>query len=418
MKILFLDAYYEPEQIAFTHLENDLLEGLVAAGHDIEIVCPTPTRGISPETARAYAHKKSEVSYAGHVHVMRFSAPGESRSPVTRALRYFWCNLRTYQIGRRVRGVDAVFANSTPPTQGRIAGMVARKHRAPFLFSLQDIFPDSLVNAGMTRAGSMLWKIGRRLEDRTYANARTIITICEGFRQNLLAKGVPASKIIVVPNWIDAGEVYDVSRADNVLFDQNGLDRDKFYVCYSGNIGHSQNLELLVKAARALQDLDRDIEFVIIGEGAAKDDLREAVKREGLTNVHLLPFQPYEYIAQVFSLGDMGLIISKPGIGGSSVPSKTWSIMAAGRPVLASFDSDSELNRLVGETGCGYTVEAGDSDGLVQAIRHCRANAEEARAMGARGRRYVCENLDKATNVGRYREAFEEMAGAKRTKEG
>ena len=168
MKILFLDAYFEPEQIAFTHLENDLLEGLVKAGHDVEIVCPTPTRGITREVAREYGNKKSEYMFNGHVHVTRFWAPQEGKNPIVRALRYFWCNIRTYHIGVRSKGVNSVFSNSTPPTQGWIAGKVAKRLKVPFVYSLQDIFPDSLVTTGLTKQDSFLWRIGRKLENATY----------------------------------------------------------------------------------------------------------------------------------------------------------------------------------------------------------------------------------------------------------
>ena len=133
MRILFLDAYFEPEQIAFTHLEKDLLEGLVAAGHEIEVVCPTPTRGINKDIAEKYKKIKSESLYNNKVHVTRFFAPQEGKNPLIRAFRYLLCNLRTYQIGKKFKKIDAVFANSTPPTQGLIAGKIAKKLHVPFV---------------------------------------------------------------------------------------------------------------------------------------------------------------------------------------------------------------------------------------------------------------------------------------------
>ena len=161
--------------------------------------------------------------------------------------------------------------------------------------------------------------------------------------------------------------MYHIDRKDNVLFERYNLDRDKYYICYSGNVGHSQNLELLLNAAKAVQKELPDVRFVIIGEGAAKEDLAGMIAAEGLTNVILLPFQPYEEIAHVFSFGDADLIISKPGIGGSSVPSKTWSIMAAERPILASFDEDSALAKLIRAQDCGIVANAGELDSLVAA---------------------------------------------------
>lgn len=395
MRVLFLDAYFEPEQTAFTHLENDLLEGLVSAGHEVEIVCPTPTRGVTKGRIKEYKKRKSEVLYDGHVHVTRFSSPQERKNPFLRALRYFWCNLRTYQIGVRVKNIDVVFANSTPPTQGLIAGKVAKKQKVPFVYSLQDIFPDSLVNAGMTREGALIWRIGKVIENLTYKEASRIITISDSFKDNLAKKNVDTDKIIVIPNWIDTSQVYDVARLDNKIIKKYGLDPNKFFITYSGNIGHSQNLELLVEVAKDISMQTKQIEFVIIGEGAAKCRLEEMIKENRLSSVHLLPLQPYEDIAHVFSLGDAGLIISKPGVGGSSVPSKTWSIMAAKRPVVASFDESSELVRLIKEKDCGYYANAGDKKELVCAIKELFECREKSKQKGCNGLKYVSEYIGK-----------------------
>lgn len=402
MRILFLDAYFEPEQIAFTHLENDLLEGLVNAGHEVEIVCPIPTRGVSAEVAKEYKNNKSESLYDGHVHVTRFSAPQEGRNPVIRALRYFWCNLRTYQIGKKFNNIDVVFANSTPPTQGLIAGKVAKKLKTPFVYSLQDIFPDSLVNAGMTKEGSLIWNLGRKVENRTYNGANTIITISEAFKDTLSNRGVNPDKIVVIPNWVDTSDVVDVPRSENKIIKLYGLNPEKFIICYSGNIGHSQNLGLLVEVAKEIRKKTEQIEFVIIGEGAAKEQLNQMIETNSLSNIHLLPFQPYEDIAHVFSLGDVGLIISKPGIGGSSVPSKTWGIMAAGRPILASFDANSELVQLIVKTQSGLFADADDIDGLVNAIIELHMNGANRINLGKNGRDYVISNLSKGICTQRY----------------
>lgn len=406
MRILFLDAYFEPEQIAFTHLENDLIEGLVNAGHEVEIVCPTPTRGVSEEVVREYKNKKQETLYNGPVHVKRFSAPKEGRNPIMRALRYFWCNLRTYQIGKRAKKIDVVFANSTPPTQGWIAGKVAKKLRAPFVYSLQDIFPDSLVNAGMTKEGSLIWKLGRIIEEKTYKGATKIITISDGFKKNLLDKGADPQKVIVIPNWIDTSEVYDVPRSENKIIKKYGLDASKFYICYSGNVGHSQNLELLVEVAKEIEKKDRSIEFVIIGEGAAKEQLKQMIDDNKISNIHMLPFQPYEDIAHVFSLGDVGLIISKPGIGGSSVPSKTWSIMAARRPVLASFD-EGELSKTISSIGCGFVAKAGDKDEMVKDIVSAFNDRSNLQMYAENGIRFVVDIISKTKCVKQYIQVLE-----------
>ena len=410
MKILFLDAYFEPESTSFTHLEKDIIEGLIQSGHEIFVVCPTPTRGISGDVAEKYRKIKKEDMYGGRVHVERFWAPQEKRNPLVRAFRYFWCNFRQKAVAKKYKDVDLIFSASTPPTQGLMCGKVKKKLGVPFVFTLQDIFPDSLVTAKMTRKGSLIWKLGRKIENATYKNADRIIVISEDFKRNIMGKGVSEEKISVISNWVDSSEVYPIERKDNILFSRYGLDPDKYYICYSGNIGHSQNMRMLLDTAKELKTELPDVRFVLIGDGAAKEEVSSVIENEGIDNVTLLPFQPYEDIAYVFSLGDAGLIISKPGIGNSSVPSKTWSIMAAARPVICSFDDDSALSKLIREAGCGVTAQAEEgTEAFKKAIYELYNNKEKNAEIGALGRKYLTEYLDKDKCVGMYVETIKNI---------
>jgi len=402
MRILKMSSYCVPEQVSSTHLSADLQKAYLNNGFTIVNYVPTPTRGVSDEVRAKYKKIKYEELEDGKIVIHRFAMFREGRNPIQRALRYALVNIAQYFKGSRAKDIDVIFAGSTPPTQGLLCGLVKKRLKVPFIYNLQDIFPDSLVNAKMTKKGSLIWKIGRKIEDFTYRSADKIIVISEDFKRNIMEKGVPEEKIVIVPNWVDTGAVYPVERQDNILFDRYNLDRSKFYICYSGNIGHSQNLELLLEAAKRLKKELPDVHIVLIGEGAAKADLEKTVAEEKLDNVTILPFQPYEEIAHVFSLGDAGLIMSKPGIGGSSVPSKTWSIMAAERPVLTSFDMDSEMFRLIDSVGCGVCADASDVEALLEAVRTLYNDRDAAKEMGKKGVVYVKTYLDKDVCTGMY----------------
>ena len=187
MKILKLSAYYAPESISSSHLTEDLEKAYIDAGFDIDVYAPTPTRGVSAEVREKYKKIKYEEKYDGKIKIHRFSMSREGKNPIFRAIRYLRVNLKHYRRGKRAKDVDVVMAGSTPPTQGMLCARVAKKlskkygRKVPFIFNLQDIFPDSLVNAKMTKKGSLIWKIGRRIEDYTYRNADKIIVISEGF---------------------------------------------------------------------------------------------------------------------------------------------------------------------------------------------------------------------------------------------
>ena len=404
MKILFLDAYFEPEQIAFTHLEHDLLQGLVDDGHEVEIVCPTPTRGISIEEAQKYKWIRSETIYDGHVQVTRFSAPVERKNPIIRALRYFWCNLRTYQIGKKAKNVDVVFANSTPPTQGLIAGKVAKKHKVPFIYSLQDIFPDSLITTGFTKHGSFLWKIGREIENATYKRCSRIIVISNNMKDNLLRKGVRKEKIEVISNWIDLDKIRPISKEDNLLFDEFGINRGKFIVLYAGNFGAAQGAEIVLDVAEALL-VDESIFFVIFGGGSGYNAAEEKACR--LSNVFIHPLLPQEKVSNVYSMGDVNLITCKKGVGNSGMPSKTWSIMACNSPIIASFDTDSELSNVLSEAKAGFIVEPGNIESIKSKIIEISKNKE---SNNINSRDYVMKNASRPICVKQYIKMFSLLA--------
>lgn len=422
MKLLFITSYYSPELAASSYLGDNIREALCNHGIDVVLFAPVPSRGISKTERIVYSkEKKNEVLLNGRLVVHRFSLFREGKNPFLRAFRYLCCSIKQFDRGvfnKEARRCGVLFVASTPPIQGAMAALVKKVRHIPLVYNLQDIFPDSLVGTGLAKKGGLLWKIGRVIENFTYRNADKIIVISEDFKRNIMAKGVPEEKIEVIYNWVDEEAVVDVSRTESKLFDKYGLDRNKFYVTYNGNIGLTQNMDMLLEVARELEPTpapslkgremesadvqgERDIHFVLVGEGAYKAEVEKRIKEQGITNVTLLPFQPYEDISHVFSLGDVSLIISKPGVGANSVPSKTWSIMSASRPVLANFD-ENELKTIIEDHHCGIFTKAGDKEAFKEAILKLYHHPELCKEFGRNGRQFVMDNLTKEVGTRKY----------------
>lgn len=402
MKILMLPTYFSPEHAASNYLSDNRDEAFAAAGFYMVNYVPTPCRGISQEERRKYSQKgfRKQTILNGHYFVNRFPIYSEGKNPIMRAIRYSLCSLIQLFKAIRTKNIDCIFLVSTPPTQGAIGGILKKIKKVPFVYNLQDIFPDSLAGTGLAKKGGLLWKIGRVIENFTYRNADKIIVISEDFKRNIMAKGVPEEKIVVVYNWVDEEAVKHVAREENVLFDRYGLDRNKFYITYCGNIGLTQNLQMLTEVAKDLEG-NEDIQFVLVGNGAYKDELERIINEREIKNIMLLPFQPYEEISHVFSLGDVSLVISKPGVGENSVPSKTWSILSASRPVLANFD-ENELKDLVSENKCGIFTKAGDKTAFTEAILTLYNNRELCEEYGKNGREFIMKNLTRAVGTQKY----------------
>ena len=367
MKVLQLTGYFLPEKAASIYLVENRLEAFANEGFDMVIHASRPTRGLSDEEYAEYKNRKVEMMYDGKLRVHRFAMYREGKNPVLRAMRYSFNWIIQLWYGLTEKNVDCVYLESTPPIQGLLGSLLKIFRNIPFVYCLQDIFPDSLAGTSLAKKGGLLWKIGRVIEDFTYKYADKIIVISEDFKKNIMAKGVPEDKIVVIYNWVDQNKVVDVPREKNKLFDKYNIDRKKFYIEYSGNIGLTQNMDMLLEVMKELKATHPDIGLVLVGEGAYKAQVEEIVKRDDLTNVTMIPFQPYEDISHVLSLGDAGLVISKPGVGANSVPSKTWSIMSASRPVLANFDENELKDILVGNE-CGIFTKAGDKDAFKRSI--------------------------------------------------
>ena len=451
MRILFLSPYYG-SRVASSYLGKNRNQAFADAGFEMIAYAPTPSRGLSEETIRHYRTIKKETNYDGKQVVHLFWMFKEGKNPVGRALRYTLTAIIHFLKGsfaKDAKTCNIMFILSTPPIQGAMAALVKKVRHIPLIYNLQDIFPDSLVGTGLAKKGGLLWKIGRVIENFTYRNADKIIVISEDFKRNIMAKGVPEEKIEVIYNWVDEEAVVDVPRAENKLFDKYGLDRDQFYVTYNGNIGLTQNMDMLLEVARelqqscgsdaALQQLaavknglnslnpsaplqtphnlseplitphHRSIHFVLVGEGAYKAEVEKRIKEQGITNVTMLPFQPYEDISHVFSLGDVSLVISKPGVGANSVPSKTWSIMSASRPVLANFD-ENELKTIIADHHCGIFTKAGDKEAFKAAILELYHHPELCREYGKNGRQFVMDNLTKEVGTRKYVEVVKAVA--------
>ena len=408
--ILDMPPYYLPEQISSTHLTNDLTEGFVNRGYSIENYVPIPCRGISEKTRRKYSKILYEEMYGGKVKIIRFPLWKEGNNPIVRAFRYFISNIIQAQKGCKAKDIDIVIGGSTPPIQGLLCGYVAKKltkrygKKVPFMYLLQDVFPDSLVTTGLAKRNGILWKIGRVVENKVYKNADKIIVISEGIKHNIMEKGVPEEKIVVISNWINCDEVYPVPKENNTLFDEYSIDQNLFTVCYAGNLGSAQGTDIIFETANILSDVP-NIQFVIFGRGRDYDMLYQKIVKSKAKNIILNPVLPQDRVSEVYSLGDINLITCKKGVGRTALPSKLWSIMACNSRIVASYDTESDLSRIITDNDFGVCVDPGNSKALANIIydEYCKGRTV------TNSRNYVFNYASKEVCVKKYIEEIEKL---------
>ena len=407
MKVIFPFSYYYPEQCAGIFVVDDLMHRLAAEGDESVIYVPTPTRNVR----EGVEWKRKEVLCDGKMVVKRFHMYGEGKNPVLRALRYCFCEL-VYLHHLIWDKYDVAFIDSTPPIQGLKLPIVRLFRKCPVVYNAQDLFPDTLSGTGLAKKGGLLWKIGSWVARVTFNNTDKIIAISEDIKRTLVEeKGIPADKVVVVYNWVDSDAVVPIPKEENPLYEEFGLSREKFHVVYAGNLGNAQNINIVVDAAARLRD-NENVEFVVFGSGGLENEIRARVEADGLKNLRLLPLQPVERVKYVYSLGDVCLVSCKEGLGGSAMPSKTWSILSCGRPVLANFD-EGELQMILTKNKLGVFTKAGDLEGFVDAIRQLAAEPEKCAEMGARGRQFILDNLTKDAGTRKYAEVLRSVCESK-----
>ena len=397
-RLLVLNQYYWPGVEATAQLLTELCEAL-ADEFDVRVVT-----GV----LHGHEHEPRHLVRNG-VEIVRVASTSYERSRiVARAANYV-----TYLTNAAVTAVrgprpDVVLCMTDPPVVADVALLVARRFRAPLLVISQDVFPEiaiqlkRLENPAVTMVLRYLVSLYLRRADR-------VVAIGETMRRRLEAKGAPHEHVRVIPNWVDTDRLRPLPK-QNEWSKGWGFDR-QFVVMHSGNIGHAQDLDSLVRAATFLRDL-HDLRIAIIGMGARHAELVALAERLETNAVLFLYYQPRHLLPQSLSAADVHAVGLAPGLAGYVVPSRLYGILAVGRPVIAAADAESETAQVVKRVGCGIVVPPGRPELIARAIRDAHDGRYDLEAMGARGREWVVREADRSVAVARYRKLIHELEAA------
>ena len=406
MRLLVICPHFEPDVAPTGVVMTAICDELIEAGHQIEVVTALPW----------YEHHRVDPGWKGRLirNERRVSGrvtrvhpfPTDKRNIPARATAFagFTALATLVALFRRGRP-DGVLAMSPPITLGLAGALVARIRRAPFVFNIQDVFPDVAIEVNAIKSPRII-RLARALERFTYRRADAVTVLSDDLRDNVVAKIGAGSRtrVRVIPNFVDTAGIRPAPR-DNSYRADFGLG-DRTVVMYAGNVGFSQPLSLMVDAARELRDRD-DVVFVINGGGAGRPTI-EAEARD-LRNVVFVDFQPRIRLPEVLAAADIHVVALKEGLARSSVPSKLYSILAAGRPVLAAIDSGTEVARVVERAGAGRAVPPVDPAQFRDALVEMIDGIELRREMGRRGRSFVEEWVSPSGVAGAYADLFTEL---------
>ena len=362
MRVIILSQWYPPEPGL---LMQELAQSLQDLGHEVTVLTGFPNypSGRVYPGYRVRPWMKETIEGVSIVRVALY--PEHSRSAIKRILNFLSfafsssC-LAPFLLARP----DVLFVYHPPLTVGVPAMWLSWLWRVPFVYQIQDMWPETLSATGMLRSPRLLRWVGR-FAKLAYARAAAICVISPGFRANLLAKGVPGSKVHVVSNWVDSA-VYKPVEPDRMLAERLGL-AGRFNVMFAGNMGEAQRLETVVEAAALLGDVP-EIQFVFVGDGTAASSLAELARARRLANVRFLASRPVAEMPALYALAAVLLIHLKDDpLFRITIPHKTFAYMASGRPILAAIAGDAA--DVIAASGAGLVCQPEDPAALADAVR-------------------------------------------------
>jgi len=409
MRILLIVNQFPPDVNSTGQLMAELAARWVEWGHEVSVVTSLPHYQDFRIEA-AYRSKLYQRDPVGGLEVFRLwvYAPGK-KSMLNRLISYLSFAAGATLIGwLRRDSWDVILCANGGFFTGIAAWLIGASKAIPFIYNVQDLYPEVPVAAGQLRNRHAI-EILRRIEAFMYRKARRVSVISTAMRDNLLGKNLAPEKITVISNFVDCEFIRPMARA-NEFSQVHGLD-NKFVVMHAGNLGYVYDFDSFLRAAKALEQ-ERDIVFLIVGEGVAKAALERRAQKLRLSNVLFLPFQPRQQLPWLRATADIQVSLYKSGAARHSMPSKIYEIMASGRPLLASAERHSAVWQLVQDTGCGICVEPENAEQLTAAIRRLRDDVELRNRFAVNGRRAAQALYDKDFVAKAYQDLLQRVANA------
>ena len=349
----------------FNHLLKDILQGLLDAGHQV-------TRIVATDDLQDTSYKMG-IEGIRYIPVLRKEA--EHGNIIKRYICDTLTNIKMAKLVKK-SGADVLFEDVSYSSCWSV--WAARRKKMRIVSMFQDVWPDNAVQSGLIGENSLIYKFFAFWQKPVYRNSHQVVCISDDMKAFIASKGVAADKIKVIYNWGYTDETVDIPWEENAFVKKYDLSADMFYPVYAGNIGRMQNVELVLQAAINLQNR-QDIRFLIIGEGARSEAIRQMAEEMGLQNVQFLPFQPSELATSVYSAAGVNLIPLVPDGVKTALPSKTGVVLSCGKPAIFAYGSNCAFAQMLPANGCAC-VDPSDPAEMADAITQFADRADYDRA--------------------------------------
>jgi len=384
MRILVIGINYAPERTGVAPFNTGLCEHLATQSHEVKVITGFP---YYPEwrVADGYRGRLYQRERINNVEVRRVwhFVPRRPSALLQRLAHDLSFTVSAFLAGLFAGKFDVVYCSCPPPTAGLAAYALAKMRGKTYVIKLTDLATDAAVATGIMQEGLAL-RLGRALEGFIYRKAGKVVCLCQGFIQKLQARGIQTEKLQVIPDWSDTDRIHPVPRPE-AFRKTHDLSEGQFVVMHTGNMGKKQDLLNVVRAAELSQNIP-DLLWLLVGQGEERALLEGEIARRKLRNIRLLPLQPAESLAEMYSSADVLLLNQKASVRDAVIPSKLLTYMAAGRPVLAAANERSEAAEQILRSECGIVVSPENPAALVEGALSLRKDSSLCQRLSANGR--------------------------------
>ena len=405
MRVLILSQYYDPEPVP---KPGELAVALHERGHEVSVLTGYPNYP-SGTLYDGYRLRLFERSMINGIPIVRtYEYPDHGTRVRGRLLNYGSVVASMILAIPRLRRADVMYVWHPPLTIGIAAWLVSRFRGIPFVYDVQDIWPESAVLSGILKPGRMVTMISR-LERFIYRKADHILVVTDGARENLIGKGVAPSKVTVMSHWIDETLFAATPAAEAKTIRERYGWGSRFVLLFGGNLGLVQGLDTVIRSAAGL-DPER-MRFVFVGDGSDRSRLQLLAAELGVEDrVQFIDRQPMRAMPALMEAADALLVHLRPSeLSRYVIPTKTFAYLAAGKPILMAMEGAAA--DLVSRAGAGVVIVPGDPDLLARtALQMSAMSGVELRQTGEKGRTFLREHYSKETVIARYEQLLERIA--------
>ena len=404
MLITLLTDHFYPDLSSGGRLLSELAADFVLHGDQVNVITSRVVDDLEGKVVSNESYQGVKIKRVPSSQFNRSKLAGRLINEITFCFAVFFRTLF-------IRKIDVIVCISSPPFLPFFAMVLAKLRRKPWIYVVMDVYPDIAVNLGLLRKDSLIVKIWDSIFNVVLKNSTRIVVLGRCMHNIIQGKlGNKKVPIDIIHNWSNGKTIYPIKKQANPFFKDHPELVNKFIIQYSGNLGRFQDFETILSTAKLFINEDK-ISFMIVGEGFRRLWLLKEIKKRGLSNVMLFPFQSQESLIHSLNVADIALITLENGAEGLGVPSKFYPILAVGKPIISLMKQTSEVAMTISENGLGMVVEQGDIVGLFDAIHELASNEGELNDIGVRARKVFMERFDNHIAFESYRKVIYITAG-------